>query len=121
MPTHDRETLEAALIGYEHQKNQIQEKLEQLRAHLGGRVAPRHDAQPTGKRVVSAAARKRMAEGQRKRWAAKAVDSKPAEVEVKTSAVKKRPVMSEEGRKRIAAAQRARWAKSKKTAKRAAK
>jgi hypothetical protein len=113
----DNETLEAALVGYEHQKIQIQEKIEQLRAHLRGHVVPARGAQPTGKRVVSAAARKRMAEGQRKRWAAKHADIKPVVVEVKTAAVNKRGGMSDEGRKRIAAAQRARWAAAKKAKK----
>jgi hypothetical protein len=62
-----------ALVGYEIEKQKIEDKIRQIRAQLGGRGAaapvgakggPRH------KRTLSASARKRIAAAQRKRWAA---------------------------------------------------
>jgi len=55
-----------------------------------------------GKRVVSVAARRRMARAQRARWAK--VKSAPKPTRVKRT-------MSASARRKIAAAQRARWAK----------
>ena len=66
------------------------------------------------KRVVSAAARAKMAAAQKARWAKKNGAS-PAAVEPTAKvAKKKKRTMSPEARERIAAAQRARWAKAKK-------
>ena len=62
------ELITAAIAGYEVQKAKIDDKIAELRAMLpGGNTV---DARPHGKRVLSAAARARMAEAQRKRWAA---------------------------------------------------
>jgi hypothetical protein len=123
MPTLDRETLEAALIGYEQQKKEIDTKIEQLRDHLGGLVVPVSSADTVGNRVVSVAARKRMAAAQQKRWAAKRADESEAAPAVKTATKKAtgtRAPLSPEARERIAAAQRKRWAKTKRAAKKAA-
>ena len=114
----DRETLEAALIGYEHAKKEIDTKIEELRTHLRGHLAPAAVSAPAGKRARSAAVRKRMAAAQQKRWAAKRAAM--AEVTPKSKAqggkaAGKRAPLSAEARERIAAAQRKRWAKSKKT------
>jgi hypothetical protein len=121
MPTYDNEILEAALIGYEHQKREIETKIEQLRAHLGGHVAPMNEAASTRKRTFSAATRKRMAAAQQKRWASKnaVAETAPAEAAAPAKETKEttRTPMSAEGRERIAAAQRKRWAKTKKAAK----
>jgi hypothetical protein len=125
MPTYDNEILEAALIGYEHQKREIETKIEQIRAHLGGHVAPKSEIVSGSKPTFSAATRKRMAAAQQKRWASKSAEAEtaPAEaaapVEATAKATKKatRTPMSAEGRERIAAAQRKRWAKTKKAAK----
>ncbi len=57
------------------------------------------------RRTLSAAARKRISEAQKARWAKRA-----SSVSVSGAAQPKR-TMSPAGRKRIAAAQRARWAK----------
>jgi hypothetical protein len=65
------------------------------------------------KRVVSAAARAKMAAAQKARWAKKNGAS-PAAVEPAVKGGKKKRTMSPEARERIAAAQRARWAKAKK-------
>jgi hypothetical protein len=58
----------------------------------------------TGKRNLSAAARKRISDAQKARWAKQKSSSQPA---------KPKRTMSPAARKRIAAAQRARWAKVK--------
>jgi hypothetical protein len=66
-----------ALVGYEIEKQKVEEKIREIRAQLGGGNtaglavstvmakggAPRH------RRPLSASARKRIADAQRKRWA----------------------------------------------------
>jgi hypothetical protein len=76
MKTNDHALLEAALIGYQHQLDQIEAKMAELRQQLGGKSpAPATKsaaaaAPATGKkRQMSAAARKRIAAAQKKRWA----------------------------------------------------
>lgn len=78
---------EAALEGLELQKQRIEEQIRLVRALIGGKkpraaavaVAPTEDAAPAAKkgarkprrkRNLSPEARKRIAEAQRKRWAA---------------------------------------------------
>jgi hypothetical protein len=115
MATFDRQTLEAALIGYEQQKDAIDIKIAQLRAHLSGHVAataPQPTKGKKGKRTVSAETRLKMAAAQQKRWAAKAEPTAPKPT--KKVAAKKRSTLSLEARQRIAEAQRKRWAASKK-------
>jgi hypothetical protein len=128
MTIYDNDILEAALIGYEHQKKEIEQKIDQLRAHLGGHVAQVSEAPVAGKRrPFSAATKERMAAAQRRRWAhnnggeaetAPAKTAAPMEGLARVRATKKakRTPMSAEGRERIAAAQRKRWAASKKAA-----
>jgi hypothetical protein len=68
------EIVHAAIDGYEAQKTRIDEKIAGLRAMLpvGSVETASPSAAPTGKRRrISAASRARMAEAQRKRWAAK--------------------------------------------------
>ena len=74
---YDPATLRMALVGYEIEKQKVEEKIREIRAQLGGghsaagaavstaakAGAPRH------RRPLSASARKRIAEAQRKRWA----------------------------------------------------
>src|SRR6266542_2405332 len=77
----DGELLEAALIGLEHRRDLIKEKMRMLRERLGIRGSGRvtsvaHGGTPDGttpvrkRRRMGAAARKRIAAAQRKRWAA---------------------------------------------------
>ena len=71
----DRSLLEAALAGYMVQHRQIEEKIAALRAQMGGHARGSGAAAPAGQktgghREMSAAARKRIAEAQKKRWAA---------------------------------------------------
>ena len=71
----DKATLEAALIGYRQQLQQIEAKMTEIRRMLGGAaaVAPvkRAPAASTGKQKhhMSAEGRARIAEAQRARWA----------------------------------------------------
>jgi hypothetical protein len=72
MTTNDQALLEAALIGYQHQAEQITEKIADIRRQLSGKAtaaAPKAAAAPGKKRSMSAAARKRIAAAQKKRWA----------------------------------------------------
>jgi hypothetical protein len=71
----DTSFLAAALEGLEMQRKRIDEQIQQVRAMLGGRGA-RAAAQmsaafdrPVRKRRLSAAARKRIAMAQKRRWA----------------------------------------------------
>jgi hypothetical protein len=102
----DLSILQAALIGYQHQRDQIEAKMAEIRSQLGGKGAAVKPMVTTAtgapvKRALSPSARKRIAAGQRKRWAAFNA--------AKQSAPKKRK-MSAAGRERIAEATRKRWA-----------
>ena len=106
MPTHlDSETLQAALVGYQHQLEQIEAKMADLRSRLKGEAAaaPAEAAPPArgGKRPLSTAARRRIARAQRKRW---------AEYHKAKEAPAKKRHMSPAARERIAEATRKRWA-----------
>jgi hypothetical protein len=72
-------------------------------------TAPRNTAQQ-GKRVVSALARRRMAEAQRARWARARGGSQAATTKAPSKAPVRR-ILSAAARRKIAAAQRARWAR----------
>ncbi len=73
---HDPTTLRMALVGYEIEKQKVEETIREIRAQLGGAktgaavstVAAKAGA-PRRRRPLSASARKRIAEAQRKRWA----------------------------------------------------
>lgn len=75
---------------------------------LNGRGAGNTANGTRPKRTMSAAARKRIAEAQRARWAKFKKQSPAANAKGSTSIS---PRISAEGRKRIAAAARARWAR----------
>jgi len=69
----DQATLQMALVGYELEKQRVEDKIKELRSQLGHATSARggaakKEAAPK-KRVLSAAARKRIAAAQRKRWA----------------------------------------------------
>lgn len=78
----DKTLLQAALDGLELQRQQIDESISQVRAMLGdgggnrrGRLTVRHSTRRgggsagKGRRPLSAAARKRIAAAQKRRWA----------------------------------------------------
>ena len=113
------EVIQAAIEGFEMQKSRIDAQIAELRQMLAGSKPEGNDssaARGTTRRKISAAARKRMGEAQRKRWAASKGNSAPA----KTAAQPKRK-LSDEGRAAIIAALKKRWADKKATAKKASK
>jgi hypothetical protein len=71
--TEDLSTLEMALVGYQIEKQRIEDKIGEIQASLKGKtVSSRASAEskPAGaKRSLSAAARKRISAAQKKRWA----------------------------------------------------
>ena len=102
----DRAILEAALAGYELQREQIEGMMTEIRRQLRGKTSsagaePAATAGAPVKRTVSAAARKRMAAAQRKRWAASKKTEQPAP---------QKRTMSAAARKRIGQATKKRWA-----------
>ena len=61
-----------ALIGYQSERERIDGKIRELQAQLKGRKTPVSSvekAKPRAKRVLSEAARNRIAAAQKKRWA----------------------------------------------------
>jgi len=70
----DAATIQMALVGYEVEKQRIESRIREIHSLLGGKrikaVSSKTTAEPRVKRVLSAAARKRIAAAQRKRWAA---------------------------------------------------
>src|ERR1035437_9351120 len=112
MPTHKLtpEIITAAVEGFEQQKLRIDAQIAELRQMLTG--TPTDPAatpeSPKGKRrKMSAAARKRIGDAQRKRWA----ESKgEAESPSKTATAKPKRKMSAAGRKAISEATKRRWA-----------
>jgi hypothetical protein len=112
MPTQKltSEILTAAIEGYEAQKSRIDGKIAELRAMLdGGPHEPAAIAEPPTRkrRKLSAAARARMAEAQRKRWAASREAAEPSAPE---AAPKPKRKLSANGRAAIIAATKKRWA-----------
>jgi len=69
--TEDLSTLQMALVGYEVEKQKIEEKIGEIQAMLKGKtVSSRAATKPARvKRILSAAARKRISAAQKKRWA----------------------------------------------------
>jgi len=106
MPTLTKEIIEAAIAGFESQKQSIDAQIIELRAMLNGTPAVAAPAkQGRTKRKVSPEALERMREGRRRRWAAVRGESpQPA----KTAKPKRK--LSAAGRKAIVAALKKRWA-----------
>ena len=103
------EIITAAILGFEEQKRHIDTKIAELRAMLSGSPAE-SAARPEGtprKHKISAAARRRMAIAQRKRWAKTRGESEPPAPAIAPKAKRR---ISEEGMKRIIAATKKRWA-----------
>ncbi len=68
----DPAILQMALVGYEFEKRKIEDKISELQARLKGKRAANRaaGAKAAGvKRILSPAARGRIAAAQRKRWA----------------------------------------------------
>lgn len=73
--TDDLTTLQMALVGYQIERQKIDERIAEIQAQLKGKraatpAAPAEKkAAPGPKRVLSPAARRRIAAAQKKRWA----------------------------------------------------
>jgi hypothetical protein len=67
--TADTTTLRMALIGYEIEKNKIEEKIREVQAALGKSETPSAGQGVRKRRKLSAAARRKIADAQRRRWA----------------------------------------------------
>ncbi len=98
-----------ALIGYKEERNRLAQVIAGIEAKLGGRQAAATHGHRGG---MSDAGRQRIAEAQRKRWAA-LKKTKPAST---AAAPKHKRVLSAEGRKRIIEATKKRWAAYRKAA-----
>jgi hypothetical protein len=123
MPTKfDNEILEAAIEGFEAQRKRIDAQVAEIRQLMtGGAAESTAKPEPGSKRrKVSAAGRKRMAEAQRKRWAARKQSGAAPEA-AKPAAQKPKRKMSAAGRKRISEATKRRWAMVRAAASKAAK
>lgn len=113
-----RDLISAAIEGFEAQKRRLDEQIRELRAMLpsngAGASAPTRG--PRKRRRMSAEARKRIAEAQRKRWAAIRGESGTAPMKQQ----KPKRKLSAAGRKRIIEANRKRWAAARGSAARTA-
>jgi hypothetical protein len=118
----DNDILAAAIEGFEVQKKRLDTRIAELRQLLtGGNAEPTATPKPAGRRRrISAAGRKRMAEAQRKRWAAIKTPGAAAKT-AKPVANKPKRRLSAEGRQRIIDATKKRWAAVRAAHKRAAK
>jgi peptidoglycan hydrolase CwlO-like protein len=111
MPTLTKEIIEAAIHGFEAQKQHIDSQIAELRAMLSpATTAATSASESTGrrKRGMSAAGRRAIAEAQRKRWAAVKGESRAP-----TPAKKQKRKLSAAGRAAIVAALKKRWAAKK--------
>jgi len=104
MPTKlNEQIITAAILGFEEQKRRLDSQIAELRAMLSGGDSSASPQSPKPKRrKMSAAARARIAEAQRKRWAASRKPSEPAP--------KPKRRLSAAGRRAIIAATKKRWA-----------
>jgi hypothetical protein len=112
MPTHKltENIILAAIEGFEVQKQKLDTEIAALRAMLPGSPAESATPEtPTGKRKISAAARRRMALGQKARWAKLKGESEPSTPATPEIAKPKRN-LSAAGRKAISDATKKRWA-----------
>lgn len=110
------EIITAAILGFEDQKRHIDVQIAELKAMLSGGPAEPATApeRPPKKRKISALARRRMALGQKARWAKIRGESEPPapatpEAPEAQEAPKPKRRISEEGMKRIIAATKRRW------------
>jgi peptidoglycan hydrolase CwlO-like protein len=100
--------IQAAIEGFEAQKQRLDEQIAELRRMLSGANAEPISASPAnGRRTMSPAARKRIADAMRKRWAAVKKGAVPKAVAPAPKKAKRR--LSPEGRRRIIAATKKRW------------
>jgi hypothetical protein len=111
MPSLTREIIQAAIDGFEAQKQRLDAQIAELRAMLTGSQAPSAKEPKAGKarRKMSPETLRRMREGQQRRWAQ--VKGELPEAEAKTAKPKRK--LSAAGRVAIVAALKKRWAAKK--------
>jgi hypothetical protein len=111
MPSLTKEIIEAAIDGFEAQKQRLDVQLAELRAILnGGPTSPTQESTAgKTKRKVSPEALKRMREGQQRRWAKVKGELPQAEA----TAAKPKRKLSAAGKAAIVAALKKRWAAKK--------
>ena len=111
MPSLTKAIIEAAIDGFETQKQRIDAQIAELRAMLDGRPsAP--VTEPKARRKLSREALQRMREGQQRRWAKVRGESTiPSEDATRASKPKRK--LSAVGKAAIVAALKKRWAAKK--------
>jgi hypothetical protein len=114
MPTHKLtpEIITAAIVGFEQQKLRIDAQIAELRQMLTGTLTETAAAPevPKGKRrKMSAAARKRIGDAQRKRWAESKKESELSSP-VAPEVLKPKRKLSAAGKRAIVEATKKRWA-----------
>jgi hypothetical protein len=115
MPSLTKEIIEAAIDGFEAQKQRLDVQLAELRAILnGGPTSPTQESTAgKTKRKVSPEALKRMREGQQRRWAKVKGELPQAEAQAEATAAKPKRKLSAAGKAAIVAALKKRWAAKK--------
>lgn len=104
----DRSIVEAAILGFESRKKELDNQIADLRQMLNGGLTSSvalAETAPRKRRKMSASGRKAIAEAQRKRWAASKGKSEPV-----TTTSKPKRKLSEAGKAAIVAALKKRWA-----------
>jgi hypothetical protein len=107
----DNSILEMALVGYSAKRNEVVQKMADIQRQLGGRASASvtiQTAEPKLKHHINAAGRARIAEAQRRRWAASKSAESPAQPTPELSKPKRK--LSKAGRAAIVAATKKRWA-----------
>jgi len=106
-----RLVIEAAIVGFEQQKTQIDNQIAELRAVLsGGSVeSAKPEATPGKRKKFSAASRRKMALAQKARWAKLKGEAAP-QMAAPAEAPKPKRKLSAAGRKAIIAATKKMWA-----------
>ena len=113
-PKLTHEIINAAILGFEAQKQKIDFQIAELRGLLDGNrpePAAMVEAGPRKRKKFSAAARRKMALAQKARWAKLKGESGPAQSAPTPAAPKRKRRMSKAGLARIVAATKARWAR----------
>jgi cell division septum initiation protein DivIVA len=109
MSKRNQEIIQAAIEGFEAQKRRLNEQIAELREMLSGANSESPSPSPAnGRRTMSAASRKRIAEAMRKRWVAVKKDAAPKTAVPAPKKAKRH--LSPEGRRRIIEATKKRWA-----------
>lgn len=111
MPQLTHDVILAAIAGFQQQKTQIDEHVTRLKGMLSGRrisASLTASGEVHRRRKVSAAARRRMSEAQKTRWA-RVRGETTGSSQSKAQSAKPKRRLSEEGRKAIIAATKRRW------------